>query len=568
MIAGELMQKRWIVHDRTADNLIDQLLVSRGVEDKDAYLNPDYRKLYDPFLLKGMKELVDRLTQAFDAKEKIAIFGDYDHDGTPAAALLHDGITACGGLVSSVYIPTREEGYGLSTAVIELFAKEGIQLLVTVDCGITNKPEIDYAKGLGLEVIVIDHHIVQSDKFPDAAIVVNPKQDGDTYPFKELCGCGLAFKAIQALGQQTNKISADKLKWYLDLVAISTVCDMVPLEDENRILVHYGMLVLAKTKRLGLQQLMKVAAIDTANITTYTIGFGFGPRLNAPGRLERASIAYELLVTKDASVAETLARRLEQLNKRRQDELEVMLKQAQEVVDKEKLNERKVIMVSGNGWSDGLVGLVAGRLMEKYHRPSFVLSAREDGLAKGSARSIEGFHLVDALNECQQYLTKYGGHAKAAGLTMAQEQLELVYDKLIEIAEQKLSDSDLQPRVIIDGILRPDEVTLATAAELAKLEPHGFGNPKPIVMLEACQVLDVKTIGTLGKHLKMSVQLSNDTVVDVVAFGLAQREGECNSGQLLDMVGFLEINEWRDRKTLQLKAVDWRPHRPVTIQED
>jgi single-stranded-DNA-specific exonuclease len=552
------MQKQWIITPRTEIKLLDQILVNRNIEDRERFLHSDYTKLYDPFLLKDMDRTVVRIQQAIQAKEKIAIFGDYDHDGTPAAALLADGIRRCGGAIERVYIPTREEGYSLSRAVIDQFASEGIQLLLTVDCGITNKPEIDYALERGIASIVIDHHVVQDDKFPDMAIVVNPKQVGDTYPFKELCGCGLAFKVVQALGQETKKIAAAEMKWFLDLVAISTICDMVPLTDENRIFVHYGLIVLRKTKRLGLQALYQAAAIDPETISTYTVGFGIGPRLNAPGRMARASIAYELLVTEDESSAKELAAKLEQLNKERQTELETVLKAAEQSVQEQSLHKKKVILVAGDGWADGVVGLVAGRLMDRYSRPTIVLSKREDGLAKGSARSLASFHLVEALQLCEKRLTKFGGHARAAGLTLPQDQLELFYDELIEIAEKQLQPEDLMPKVTVDAVLKTEEVTLQTAEQLASLEPHGFGNPKPIVMIEKATVISAREIGSTGKHLKLMLRLENGDPLDAIAFGMASRQNECPVDSTIDLVGTLDVNEWKGRKSVQLKVVDLR----------
>ena len=552
------MTKRWIITPRTHDDLIDQVIANRGVADRESFLRPDYQSLHDPSGLKNMSSAVDRLVKAIDSHEQIAVFGDYDHDGTPAAALLSEGIERCGGTVATVYIPTREEGYSISLAVVDQFAKTGISLMLLVDCGITNKPEVDYAKTKGIETIVIDHHVVQADKFPSAAIVVNPKQAGDTYPFKELCGCGLAFKVIQMLGRKTKKLSDDDMKWFLDLVAISTICDMVPLVDENRILVHYGLIVLQKTKRLGLRKLYEAASIDPATISTYTAGFLIGPRLNAPGRMERASIAYDLLVAKTDEEAAELALRLNELNIRRQDELATVLKDAESRVKAAKLHEKKVILVSGDGWPDGVVGLVAGRLTEKYGRPAIVLVGREDGLAKGSARSIDGFHLVESLKACEEYLVKYGGHAKAAGLTLAKEHLELLYDKLIEVADAHLSEEHLKPKITIDSQLRHEEVTLELARSLLLLEPHGLGNAKPIFLVDDLEVVEARAIGQQKNHLKLQFKLSNGVYIDGIAFNMASRIAECPAGTRLDVAGFLDINSWQNRDSVQLKLLDWR----------
>lgn len=555
--------KQWIITPRTESDLITQLLVNRGVIDREAFLTPNYSALHDPMALLQMDRLIDRLVQAIERQERIAIFGDYDHDGTPAAALLSDGITTCGGQVAEVYIPSREEGYGLSLSAVNQLLEKKIDLLITVDCGITSKSEIDQAVAGGMECIVIDHHVVQADKYPDAAIVVNPKQAGDTYPFKELCACGLAFKVIQALGQRTGKISVGQMKWYLDLVAISTVCDMVPLVEENRTFVYYGLIVLRQTRRLGLQKLLKVAGIDPVTMSTYTIGFGIGPRLNAPGRMERASIAYDLLVAADEQSAEALAERLNSLNVQRQEELTKVMREAEAAVVSQKLHEKKVIVVAGDGWSDGVVGLVAGRLMEKYHRPSIVLTAQADGLAKGSARSLDEFHLVDALQLCHDHLVKYGGHAKAAGLTLAKDQLEVFYDKLIEQAEAKLTEEALRPRVTVDAILRSDELSLETAQALQQLEPYGLGNSRPILAIENVLVSQLKTMGSDGKHLKLQLLTDDGQAIEAVGFSMAERQDECAVNRFIDVVGMLDINEWQGRRRLQFKLLDMRTSQKV-----
>lgn len=559
------MAKEWQITPRTHDDLLTQLLENRGVIDQSAFLKPDYQSLHDPQQLLHLPAMIARIQEAIKKQEKIGIFGDYDHDGTPAAALLAEGITACGGLVHHVYIPSRDEGYGLSKASIDRLAEKEIELLITVDCGITSKPEIDYAKTKGMSSLVIDHHVVQLDKYPDAAIVVNPKQEGDSYPFKELCACGLAFKVIQALGEATGKISPNQLKWYLDLVAISTVCDMVPLVEENRVLVHYGLKVLQQTKRPGLQELYRAAALDPATISSYTIGFVIGPRLNAPGRMETASLAYDLLVAKDQLEAERLAIQLNNLNHQRQEELDRVLKSAEEQVQEAKLHHKKVIVVMGDDWSDGVVGLVAGRMTDHYHRPSFVLAGRSDGLAKGSGRSIDGFHLVEALGECEEYLVKYGGHAKAAGLTLAREQLELFYDRLIQIADQRLQDEDLTPKIRIDTELRHDEIQLTTVDQLTQLEPHGLDNPKPTFLVTNLLVVQSRVIGQTGKHLKITFR-AGDQQVEAVAFGLASRQADLPTGATVDAVCLLDSNTWQGRTTVQLKVIDWKVNTSLTSE--
>ncbi len=551
------MKKAWLLSERTKDDLIEHLLANRGISDAALFLKPNYAQLHDPWQLKNMLPLVKRLELAIARMERIAIFGDYDHDGTPAAALLADGITACGGQIAEVYIPARDEGYGLNQTVVEHFAASKIKLLIAVDCGITNKLELDYATHLGIDSLVIDHHLVQADKFPVTALVVNPKQLGDTYPYKELCACGLAFKVVQALGEKTMKIAPGQLKWYLDLVAISTICDMVPLTEENRILTYFGLIVLRQTKRLGLKKLFEASGIDPARIDSYTVGFGIGPRLNAPGRMEKASLAYELLACEDEATAAALAGRLNILNRERQAELDRVFAEAESRVVSRRLEQRKLILVSGDAWPDGIVGLVAGRLMEKYHRPSVVLSVRSDGLAKGSARSFGAFHLVEALRESESLLLQYGGHAKAAGLTLAKADVPALYERLLARAERLLTDATLYPKTTVEAILQPNEQTLGVAQKLARFEPFGYGNPRPVLLLPNVEVAAVRAIGETRKHLKLQLSSGGKTI-DSVAFGLAARQAECSVGTHLDTIGMLEVNEWQGRRHIQWKMSDWR----------
>lgn len=553
------MAKEWVIQPRNQKDLMAALLEARGVIDSTAFLQPDYRQLHDPMGLKNMVVLVKRLDTAIKNQEPIAIFGDYDHDGTPAAALLADGLGAAGAAVRLVIIPNRDDGYGLNRAAIDQCLKEQCRLLITVDCGITNKPEIDYAVSQGLDCVVIDHHLVQNNKFPDKAIVINPKQVGDDYPFKELCACGLAFKVLQALSGQTGRLKESELKWYLDLVAISTICDMVPLIGENRILAHYGLIVLRQTKRLGLRTLIQAAAIEPSTINSYTVGFVIGPRLNAAGRLATAGLAYQLLVAKESQTANQLAKELNSLNLRRQTELEQILYEAEAAITAKALHQNKIILVSGKDWNDGVVGLVASRLMDRYHRPVVVLADQEDDLTKGSARSIDGFHLVEVLQQCEPQLVKYGGHAKAAGLTLAKDQLDIFYDKLIELAESRLTEEALQPRLRIDASLEPDDLNLETVSRLGQLEPYGLGNPRPVLMLPAAEIVDQTVIGKTNQHLRLTVLASDGRAVEAIAFSMATRQGEVAIGQRVDIAGALEINEWRDRRRLQFKVVDWRP---------
>lgn len=559
------LNRRWILPNILNLGLIDQLLQSRGIVDQSNFLNPEYSQLHPPTKLKNIQVAIDRIKLAIQNQEAIGIFGDYDHDGTPAAALLTEGIVECGGKIAETYIPSRAEGYSITEKVIDFLANRKISLLILVDCGVTNKTELDYALSLGIDSIVIDHHVVQIEKFPNQSIVVNPKQADDEYPFKELCACALAFKVIQLLGEQTGKISTNQLKWYLDLVAISTICDMVPLIDENRILVHFGLKVLQKTRRLGLKELFKVAAIDPLTISTYTVGFGIGPRLNAAGRMAKASLAYDLLVSKDEVKAINLAAELNRLNTDRQAELINVTDQAIAQIEANNLAENKIIIVADQDWSDGIVGLVAGRLMEKFHRPTIVLGGLGSDQWKGSARSFGGFHLVEALKKCEKLLIKYGGHAKAAGLTLKKENLSLLFDQLSTQADQLLTAEDLELTLKIEAIIGVDDLNLAIISQFEQFEPFGLGNPRPILMLPSVTVLEMRTIGSLKNHLKFTVLVTDKLKLEAIAFNQANHAGEIVIGQKIDLAGMIDRHTWQGSESVQFKIIAWRdtPFPPI-----
>lgn len=539
---------RWIVRPKKSDNIIDQILINRKIkkEEWSSFLNPDYDMLFDPFLMKGMKEAVAKTIAAYNKKEKIGIFSDYDADGIPGAALLSNYLEKIGFEVS-VYIPSRDLGYGLNRVGIDVLKKEGAKLLITIDLGIRNKKEIEYAKTCGLEVIVLDHHEV--GKVIPNCIVVDPKQIGDKYPFRELAATGVVFKFIQALNEKLSKVSVNYLKWNLDLVAISTICDMVPLISENRIFAKFGLIILQKTKHLGLQELYKKINIPNDYIDTYTVGFQIGPRINAPGRMANANASYYLLVTKDKNEASELAEKLDKINKKRQQELERVLTEAREKVCKNHLEKKKVILVEGKNWPQGIVGLVAGKLMEEFSRPVIVCE-NIDGNLRGSARSIDAYNMIEALDFAKDYLQKYGGHKKAAGLSFELKHLSNLYDKLLEIAEIKIKDEDLLSKIKIDVVLKKDDLNLAFFDKIKKLEPFGLGNPRPVFLLEQTEITDIKTVGKENKHLKFKAD-----GISAIGFDLGHMAAVCPERSRGDIVFTMDEDNWSTRK-LQLKILD------------
>lgn len=585
------MNKLWVVCQKKTDNLVDQLLINRGIDLKDRkrFLNPRYEDLHDPFLLNGMKKAVARILQAIENQETIGIFADYDADGIPGAAILANFFRFLKVKVET-YIPSREEGYGLNQAGILDLAEKGCKLIITVDLGVTGKKEVEFAKSLAIDVIVTDHHLMQKKMIPESALAIIHPQLSPKYPFKDLAGGAVAWKLACGLISKltTNHPSimlgaGEKLKtlekWLLDLAAISTVCDIMPLTGENRIIVKYGLQVLTKSKNIGLQELMEVAGTDKTKISTYTLGFQIGPRINAPGRLDHAQISYFLLTTRDREEARELAKKLNSINKERQDELEKTTLEAKEKIKKLKLSEKKVIVLSDKNWPEGIIGLVAGRLMEELSRPVIIFKENEDGL-KGSARSIEKFHILNALDKVNNLLTSHGGHARAAGLAIRKENYDNLYEKLLVMAEKDLTDMDLQPQIKIDteiGIrkskvrsqnseirgqksdMRFQVSDLRTlVSDLRSIEPFGMGNPRPVFLTKRLAISDIRFMGKDNRHLKLKLTSYPLplTPISAVMFNCSECHKGLQKGHIIDIVYTIEENEWQGNKSLQLKILD------------
>lgn len=542
------MNKKWIVAEKKSDDLIEQLLINRKIKknDRHSFLSPDFEKdLHDPYLMKDMCRAVDRIAKAISKNEIVGIFGDYDADGIPGLALLYDLFLKLG-LNVVPYIPSRNEGYGLNKEGIDFFKKAKVTLMVTVDLGIRSIDQVNYAKRQNIETIILDHH-EPGDKIPDC-IVVNPKQKGDKYPFRELSGCGVAFKLAQALSAKYKEINSAYLKWLLDLVAISTICDVVPLVDENRVFAKFGLIVLRKTKRIGLLKLYQAADIDPEKIDTYTVGFQIGPRINAPGRMQHANQSFYLLISQDAEEASELAQKLDQINRQRQAELDRVLKEAKTKVLKQCLDQKKVILVSSDGWPHGIIGLVAGKLMEEYSRPVIVCEKRDKDF-RGSARSIDAYNIIEALDESKEFLIGYGGHAKAAGLFFEHAQLPFLYDRLLAIAESKLTAADLVPKIKIDAEISQKEINKRLLESLKKLEPFGLGNPRPVFALENAQASNVRTVGKENKHLSFKID-----GIKAIAFSMAEHEKIGDSQA--DFAFTIDEDTWGGETKIQLKIVD------------
>lgn len=551
--------------------LFDEILKARSLtgKERDAFLNPSYNAKHDPFLLPDMQKAVDRLVEAHDKKQQITIYGDYDIDGLTATTVLIDALTKFGFGDVQAFIPNRfVEGYGLTVDAIERIAKKGTNLIITVDCGSLSEKEIVRAKELGVDVIVTDHHNVAPVQ-PPAVAVINPKRllqdhpdmyDGyllrasldaaqaGVYPFLDLAGVGVAFKLVQALQTRLDGLPDGQEKWLLDLVALGTVCDVVTLVDENRVNVYWGLKVLSQTRRPGLKALMAVAGVDAAKLNTRSLGFALGPRMNAAGRLETAQIALDMLVAADAAVALEKAQQLDDLNRARRADQDIIVEQA--IMQAEIYKDSPVLVVSGAGWNHGIVGIVAAKLLEKYKKPTFVLEEMGDE-SKGSARSYGDFSAADAIRASDDIITKGGGHKLAAGVTMPTANIAAFRQRVNEFYRaQKLFNQQqlLLPKA--DTIAVLGDVTEQLVSLIATLEPFGNGNMQPVLKSENVLVITQRRMGADAQHVKLEVRDQAGGRLQLLAFN-AQKHFFAEPGEYVTIWYQPDINEWQGRRSVE-----------------
>jgi len=544
---------RWKLFPKKSDDIIDQILINRKIslDDKDQFLNPKLTDLNDPWLLPDMDKVVKYLNKAQKEQLKIGIYGDYDADGIPGSVLLKE-ICDQLKLESVVHIPSRSEGYGLNIKSIDKLIQQGVNILISVDLGMTNIKEIAHARKKGLIVLVLDHH-EPIKVLPNAQAIVNAKRKDSKYPDREISGAAVVFKLAQAL-EQKGLVGKKFLRWSLDLIAISVITDIVPLNKENRILAYYGLMVLRQTKRPGLKELYQVAGIKPKLIAPYTIGFQIGPRINAAGRMEEASQAYSLLATKDQEQAKRLANELNQLNQSRQEELERIQKIASAKVIELGLDKKKLIMIEGKEWSSGLIGLVASRLVEEFFRPVIVLS-KGSQTSQGSARTISDFNILKALEKSSKWLERYGGHQKAAGLKVANKNLPNLYDSLLKIAEKELTAKDLIPEISIDAELDFELIDKKLYNKLSKLEPHGMANPRPLFYSKDVKVISLNTVGKSNDHLKMVLE-QDDKKFSVIGFGLGSKAKKIKLNDQINIAYSVIENDFTFIPKLELSIKD------------
>ena len=533
--------------------LFEQILTARGLVTRaarQAFLQPDYMAVkHDPFLLPDMKKAVARLKQARQHGEKIVIYGDYDIDGLSATALLLDAFGKFGFEDVDAFIPNRfVEGYGMTMGAVDKVRDMGADLIVTVDTGSLCHTEIAYAASLGIDTVVTDHHNVAETPPPSVA-AVNPKFPGHTYPFRDLCGAGVAFKLVQALQTELDGLPDGYEKWLLDLVALGTVCDIVTLADENRANVYWGLEVLKKQQRPGLKALMAVAGIEPEQVNARHLGFGLGPRMNAAGRLETAQHALDMLVARDGLAALEASEKLEELNVKRRIIQDAIFEEA--CVQAEQLADDRVLVVSSDGWNHGVIGIVASKLVEKYKKPVFIIGERGEE-ATGSARSFGDFSAADAVRAADDIIIKGGGHGAAAGVTLETEKIgdfrrcvNEFYDSLRLTNQERY----LLPRadVEIDDFSEIDEELVAN---LAKMEPFGNGNPEPVLKITRASVLSMRRMGADGQHVKLALRDKNGKVLQMLAFN-APEEFFREPGDEVAAWFQPTINEWQGVRTVE-----------------
>ncbi len=543
--------------------LLKKLLVQRNIiilEDASNFLNPSLEALHDPFLLEGMDLAVDRIVRALKNKEKILVYGDYDVDGVSATAILIRFFQSLNAQIE-YYIPDRvDEGYGISDMAVEYISNHDFDLVITVDCGITARFQVDTLyercteKGRMVDLIITDHHQCNEQLMPEALAVINPHLPASQYPFKNLCGAGIALKLVQAVSTRLDMPKA--YEEYLDLAALATVADIVELKGENRIITKYGIEKILKNPCKGMKALLKVSTVQQNQLDSSKISFTIAPRVNAAGRMGDAKWAVNLFTTDDELEAEKIALLLNQSNTKRQEVQDEIYRSAVQMIEEDsRYQKEKLLVVYGEGWHHGVIGIVASKLVDRYHKPAFVISI-EDEKAVGSGRSIEGFNLFNALEGLSDVLIKYGGHEQAGGLTLMAGDVEFFRTRINAYADQAIREEMLLPTMNVDLDLKGDDVNLEAARLISRMEPFGSGNQMPLFCFRGAVLLSKKVIGN-GKHLRLTLGIDGQTA-DGIYFGKGHLEKGLFVGDRVDIVFTQEINVWNNAESLQIKIWDMR----------
>lgn len=538
-------------------SILDCLLVNRGLNDAkkiDQFLNPHISNLTDPKEIPGLVKAAARVLLAREKNEPVVVFGDYDVDGVTATAIMFETLKFLG-LNVTYYIPHRHrEGYGLSIPAIEQLAQDGAKLIITVDCGISNLAEIKKAGELGLDVIVTDHHNIPAN-LPRAFAILNPKIIEGDHPAKELAGAGVAFKFAWGLLRVAGIKDSKFLISLLDLAALGTLADVVPLHAENRILAVLGMRVINERKRQGIVALAEIASLP-AQITVNNIYFAIAPRINAAGRLVHASHAAELLLTSDPATAKKLSFELNEINLKRQGIGDDIREAVFDQISDEYLAKNKIVVLSGPDWHPGVIGIIASKVVDACFRPTVLISV-VDGEGRGSARSVAGVNIFEVLTSCSELFSRFGGHKGAAGFSITAEKIPRLKEKLANVASELINDESLQPKLMIDAEIKPGQLNLNFVKELERLEPYGQGNSQPVFMSRHLKILDMKKIGKDGRHFKAKF-CNNDAILDTIAFSKGAWADELSYDKTYDLAYRLEANEWNGFVNVQLSLIDIR----------
>ena len=546
-------EKEELKKEYNIDDLLAIVLVNRGIKKEEIrkFLEPTRNDFYNPYEMPDMEKAVERILKSIENKEKIIIYGDYDVDGITSITVLESFLKERG-LEVNHYIPNRlNEGYGLNKNAIEKIAKENYDLMITVDCGITGIEEIKYAKELGIETIVTDHH-EPGETIPEAIGVIDCKRKDNKYPFRELAGVGVVFKLCQAIGMKLGLEQKEYLK-YLDIVAIGTISDIVPLVDENRVITKLGMKLVQCTRNSGLKALINLSGYN--KIDSNTISFGVAPRINACGRMGVADEALELLLSENIEDAIEKSKNIMKYNNKRQEYEKKIFLQAVEQIKEHHLENSNSIVLGGDGWHHGVIGIVASKITELYYKPC-ILICFEDGndIGKGSGRSIKGFDLYKSLTKCKDIIAGFGGHSMAIGISVEKEKFKELQNVFEEIA-RKAAISELCPIIKIDAILNIDDVTKEMVQSLIQLEPLGEANQMPIFSFKNLKINSIRAL-TDGKHLKLSLKSDKNTLIDAIGFNLGELSKQYVIGDKVDVIGNLEFNSFNGVEKLQINLKD------------
>lgn len=570
-----MIEKNWIIKE-AGDNVVVRqlmksldvprslasLMVQRGItgfDDARAFFRPELESLHDPFLMKDMNIAVERISSAIYKNERILIYGDYDVDGTTSVALMYSFLRNIYPNID-FYIPNRyTEGYGISTRGIDYARENNCSLMIALDCGIKAVEKVEYANKLGLDVIICDHHLPAAE-IPDALAVLDPKREDCSYPYRDLSGCGVGFKLVQAYAR-VNGIPFEELVQYLDLVAVSIASDIVPLTGENRILAHFGLIQLNENPRIGLARIIKDSEMKK-RITIEDIVFKIGPRINAAGRMESGNKAVELMISEDGLLAEEMSKEIGNCNRDRRSKDRLITTEALRMIsaDNRHVNGRTTVLYKPD-WHKGVIGIVASRLIETHYRPTVILT-ESNGFATGSARSVTGYDLYQAIEACSDLLESFGGHMYAAGLTLKKENVPLFIEKFEGIVSKTISEDQLVPRILIDMELDFNDITNKFYRILEQFQPFGPDNLAPVFMTR--KVYDTgsgRTVGSGGEHLKLDLCSESTGMVSIpaIAFGQGNKFEMIKAGHPVDICYSVVMNEYKGNKNLQLNIRDIRP---------